>query len=445
MQFQLNFTRVNGIIMRTNDRYFTLLFSAFLIPSILWLLSFPTTTVEHHAYPLLVYASQLLAIVGFTLFAISFILTSRIKPIEKYFGGLDKLYKKHQHIGKIAFILLLLHPILLSLRWFPENIEKMFWFLLPLHKKIEVNLGSWALIGLTILLALTIVVKLPYDKWKITHKFMGLIFLVGIIHLFSINNFYANNFYLAIYLSLISIVSLTAFIYKSIFEKWLVKKHPFIVTKIQNLNDQVMEVSLKNSSIEFEYIPGQFCFFQFIHNDISMESHPYTICGGSTEGEIRVLIKSLGDYTTNLHEKLTLNTAALVEGPYGYFDYRKGKNKQVWIAGGVGIAPFISWSRDFKNHDISALDIDFYYCVNNTAEAYHLHEFEKLEKSLPNFHLFLSCSDRTGFINGKDINNTKDRTIYICGPSEMSKSLTKDFKAANIKEDNIIFEDFDFM
>ena len=111
-------------------------------------------------------------------------------------------------------------------------------------------------------------------------------------------------------------------------------------------------ISLCNESTNFDYIPGQFCFFQFVKEDISMESHPYTICGTYTEGHITILVKSLGDYTKNLYQKLTINTTALIEGPYGNFDHKLGKEKQIWIAGGVGIAPFVSWCRDFENNDM---------------------------------------------------------------------------------------------
>ncbi len=274
---------------------------------------------------------------------------------------------------------------------------------------------------------------------------MGLFFMLGIVHVFGVDSFYEENPLLAIYFIIIAFLGLSAFMYKAIFYKWLAKKHSFAVVKINRVNEKVMEITLSNKSTGFDYAPGQFCFFQFVNEDISMESHPFTICGTSMEGEVNILVKSLGDYTTNLHEKLTLNTLVLVEGPYGCFDYRLGKEKQIWIAGGVGIAPFISWCRDLENNYKLGLEVDFYYCVNNETEAFHLHEFEKLEKATSNFRVNLSCSDKTGFIKGSDIKNAKNKTILICGPKEMRSSLLKDFKALNVPKKNIFFEDFDFM
>ena len=226
------------------NRYLALIVISIVLPIFLWLLSFPSTTIKHNAFPISIYSSQLFAIIGFSLFAISFVLSTRIKWIEKYFGGLDKLYHKHHTVGKIAFFLLLFHPILLALRWIPNNLNKFFWYLLPVHRKLEIDLGAWSLVGLTVLILLTILIKIPYDKWKITHKFMGLFFVLGILHVFLIRNFFANNTLLAIYLIIISSFGLAAFIYKTILHKWVVKTHSFNVERIQKLSEKVMEITL---------------------------------------------------------------------------------------------------------------------------------------------------------------------------------------------------------
>lgn len=94
---------------------------------------------------------------------------------------------------------------------------------------------------------------------------------------------------------------------------------------------------------------------------------------------------------------------------------------------------------------MSGLEVDLYYCVNNETEASHLNEFKKLEKAMPNFRVKLSCSDKSGFIKGSDIGDTKNSTIFICGPKEMRSALLRDFKALKVPKENIVFEDFDFI
>ena len=45
----------------------------------LWLISFPETTIRNNRIPILVYGSQLAAWTGFALFALTFVLSARIK------------------------------------------------------------------------------------------------------------------------------------------------------------------------------------------------------------------------------------------------------------------------------------------------------------------------------------------------------------------------------
>src|SRR5690606_8733563 len=108
-----------------------------------------------------------------------FFLSTRIKWLEDHFGGLDKIYHMHHTTGKAAFFLMLFHPVMLALRWVPEDVNKTLWFLFPVHRRLEMNLGSWALWGIFLLMLVTLVIKIPYNKWKIAHKFLGVFFILA--------------------------------------------------------------------------------------------------------------------------------------------------------------------------------------------------------------------------------------------------------------------------
>ena len=50
-----------------------------------------------------------------------------------------------------------------------------------------------------------------------------------------------------------------------------------------------------------------------------------------------------------------------MEGPYGWFWHRGADNpRQIWIAGGVGVAPFLGMA---KTVDFSRTGVDLYYCT----------------------------------------------------------------------------------
>ncbi len=345
-------------------------------------------------------------------------------------------------MAKVAFVLLLIHPILLSIRWIPQDIGKAFWYYFPVHRRLAVDFGSWALWGLIILMLLTLVIKLPYDKWKLTHKFMGGVFILGVIHLFTLEDLAAASPLLFLYLVILSVAAIVAWVYKSFLLEFVLPKPRFKVANVDRLSDQVMEIELQaEESITFT--PGQFYFFSFIAPDITRETHPFTVCSAPGRKRIKIMVKALGDYTQNLHKNLDIDAIALLEGPYGRFDYRQESKSQVWIAGGVGIAPFLSWVRNLKEQE-SDIEADLYYCVNSKKEAVYLNEFKEFEEQFTGFNIHLVCADREGFLDARDIPDVKQKAVYICGPRQMRQKLLKEFKIMDVPKENIHYEDFDF-
>jgi len=410
----------------------------------LWLISFPETTIRHNLKPFYVYGSQLTAWAGFALFALTFVLSARLKWMEDYFGGLDKMYHFHHTMGKAALLLLLIHPVMLALRWIPEDTGRLLWYLFPVHRQFEINIGSWALWGLILLMIITLVIRLPYDKWKISHKFMGIFFLLGVAHIYYADLSMSTSPALTIYLSVFSMAGITAWVYKSIIFDLIAKKSRFQVAKVDRLNDKIIEIMLKPMDEVLSFIPGQFYLFSFHSPGISRESHPYTVCDVTKEGEITIVVKSLGDYTEQLHSELKTGATALLEGPYGRFDYRRGKRNQVWIGGGVGIAPFISWANDLRQQNKTDLNINLYYCVNTEKEATHLHLFRELENQMKTFRVNLIRADVEGFFNPGEISRVDEKVFFICGPREMRKAILPKLTTLRVPKSSIHFEDFDF-
>jgi len=410
----------------------------------LWLFSFPETTIRHNLNPLLVYGSQLTALTGFSMFALTFVLSARWRWMEDYFGGLDKMYHLHHTMARTALVLLLIHPILLASRFIPGELDKVFWYLLPVHRKVEIDLGSWALWGLILLMLVTIVIKLPYDKWKITHKFMGVFFTLGILHIYFLDLSITANPALAIYLATLSVIGVTAWIYKTILFDWVIEKPQYRVEKADRLNEQVIEITMAPENERVRFIPGQYFFFSFRDSELSEESHPFTVCDESDDGQIKIMVKALGDYTEQLYRNLKPGAVALLEGPYGRFDYRKGKQNQVWIGGGVGIAPFLSWAHDLKQKGDPVYKIDLYYCVKTESEAIHQRLFKEIEAKMKDFHVQLVREDVEGLLSINDLRGLKEKEVFICGPKKMREALLPQLKKTGVPKEAIHYEDFDF-
>jgi len=91
-------------------------------------------------------------------------------------------------------------------------------------------------------------------------------------------------------------------------------------------------------------------------------------------------------FTHDLHTGLQAGAHARIDGGYGMFDYKSGGSRQVWIAGGIGVTPFLSWVRDFGGS--LDFEIDFFYTVRSPDEALFLDEFQAAARRYSSFHLY---------------------------------------------------------
>ena len=76
-------------------------------------------------------------------------------------------------------------------------------------------------------------------------------------------------------------------------------------------------------------------------------------------------MKALGDYTSQVHELVQPGMPAVIGPPHGHFDRSRGTNRQIWIAGGIGVTPFLSWLRSLDR----PLDqrVDLFYSTDHAS------------------------------------------------------------------------------
>ena len=216
------------------------------------------------------------------------------------------------------------------------------------------------------------------------------------------------------------------------------------------LNDDVLEVEVEKPK-NFQYEPGQFVFLSFKAKGLK-ELHPFSFVSSPKEDHLRFAIKKLGDYTQRLPEHMPNASYAHVEGPYGDFTLSKSKsNIQLWIAGGVGVTPFISFLSSLSEADCKDKKIHMIYCVNKKEEAVYLDFLERKAAELDCFDFTLHESESLGFINAKkaeEISRVSEMVekpdVFVCAPPAMIRALKEQFKTLGYRKDKIISEEFNF-
>ena len=357
-------------------------------------------------------------------------MATRATWVENLFGGLDKMYLIHRRSGVIAVILLLAHFIVVP-------------------RAIDFNpgkpLGFYALVLILIGVIVSAVPvfkkKIPYHKWINFHKLMGVFYTLGIIHGFMVDSLIKQLPITRIYVFSMAMIGILAWVYKAFLFGLFNKKLNYAVKQVKNLGNNITELELvaQNKSLTFK--AGQFAFITF-PSISKKEQHPFTISSHPHQKNLKITIKGLGDYTTNFTNKVNINDDVFVEGPYGKFSSGYSKEKeQVWIAGGIGITPFLALINDYYTNKVV-----LYWCVNNESEAVYKTQLETIAKSNPLFEFVLWNSEKRGHITVDDlsIRDPEKRAYLICGPKALKENITKQLKQEGVKQSSIYDEEFTF-
>ena len=383
---------------------------------------------------------QIFGLIGMVLFALTFILTTRLSFVEDLFGGLDKVYRTHHLIGVFSFVLILFHPVFLVLKFIPSNFSQAAVYLWP-SSSMAVNYGIIALLAMVVLIVLTFFVNLSYGVWKNSHRLMGMVFLIAGLHIFLVNTEISHFVLLKAWMIFVCAIGLAAHLYGSYLRILFGRDLKYVVKKVIR-KGKITIVEMNPVEKELKFLPGQFIFIKFNFAKLG-EKHPFSISSSSGKN-LRISVKNLGDFTSDL-ANLKVGTVAFVEGPYGRFDVLSDKRDQIWIAGGIGITPFLSFLQemiDKKSHR----KVDLYYAVKNESEAVFLEELKSYAKSLKNFRLFVHYSDSMGYLDSEKVEkNSKldGKAVYFCGPISLVSSMKKQL-SKKINKKYLYSEDFNF-
>ena len=365
-----------------------------------------------------------------TVFAFNFLMATRAKWVEKLFGGLDKMYLIHRRSGVIAVVLLLLHFIVV-----PRDL-------------VEFNpgkpLGFYAFILIILGVILSAVPffkrKIPYHKWINIHKLMGAFYVLAVIHGIMVKSLIQELPITRVYVFGMAFIGIAAWVYRAFLFGFFNKKLKYTIKAIKNLGHGITEITMESNAEKLKYSAGQFAFFKFPSIN-KREQHPFTISSHPYDNELRITIKDLGDYTENINEKLSIGEQALVEGPYGHFSSKYVKEQdQIWIAGGIGITPFLSLARDLHPNKVK-----LFWCVNDENEAVYKDEFEKISNDNPNFEFKIWSSKELGYLTVEKMElDNFNKGYLICGPSSLKENLMKQLKEKGVSSHNIYDEEFAF-
>ncbi len=373
--------------------------------------------------------SQYIASVAIIAMAITQLLATRMRWLEFIFGGLDRIYVIHKWLGILAITSLLIHDTV------DAELKGQETFLTDLGE----TLGELSLYGLLALVVITIVTFIPYNLWRWTHKLMGAFFVFGAIHYILLMKPLAPVLPIGIYMLVFCALGIICYIYTLLPFRG---GKSFVVEDVRDLGS-ALSVTLKPEKRGISHRAGQFAFLKFSLPGFE-EVHPFTISQAPKQDEtLRFTIKRLGDYTGRIGQAIKVGTKAKVSGAFGHFK-RRGKNPEIWIAGGIGITPFLAWLSELEKTDNP---IHLFYCVREENDAIHLEELKSKTK-LEGFHLHLVVSSKGQRLSGSMIASNvdfliKNADVYYCGPESLRKAMLHGLKREGLSSRRFHYEEFE--
>ncbi|MGB6220032.1 ferredoxin reductase family protein [Haloferula sp.] len=402
-----------------------------------------------------------LGLIAFAMVAMQFVLSARIRWIERPFG-LDAVLRFHRRMGMWAGLFLIIHPLLLALG---ESGPELLY-------KIEVPWFIWfgriALLLVATQVAVTIFrrsIDLKYESWRQLHLVIAAVVLVlAFTHSWSGGGSLGSPAMKAYWIALAT-TAVGAQIWHRGLRPRNLKRHLYRVRSTKGESHEVATIVLEpdEGGPVAEFLPGQFHFLRAVDAivDIPHEEHPFTISSCPTERRhFASSIKCSGDFTAKI-PKIQEGDRFAIDGPFGRFSYvlHPAETHLIFIAGGIGITPLMSMLRHMRSTHREDLSVTLLY-GNTAAEdiVFHRELDEIAESGAPRLEVIhvLSHPDlaggwngETGHINREMIaaslpNDLTKTGVYLCAPPGMMSEISGIILDLGVPKTRIHLEAFSY-
>lgn len=294
---------------------------------------------------------------------------------------LDELYRWHRTLGFWALGLSVVHwvtkilmqPILslMTLDPVPKIVRgelagfDLFWSQI---RPFAVDSSIWATAIALLLGAMVFVKAIRYSKWLLWHKLFSVLFILLSVH--SIRLMDPADAFLP--LGWINIaVTLVGLRYSAVLLVRGAGREKTVKAAVTDVRvDRDVTLLTVRPEKPLSVRPGEFAF---LATD-GEEKHPFSVASVRPDGTLLFAVKALGDYTTNTVPTIAAGDVVSVEGPWGAFtpafleaDGKDGSHHEVWVAGGVGIAPFYAWLESAAKRKNAAPCAKLVWCIRDRA------------------------------------------------------------------------------
>lgn len=218
----------------------------------------------------------------------------------------------------------------------------------------------------------------------------------------------------------------------------------FIKNKIFLTSDIVEFIFVPD--IKVKYNPGSFLQLTLDNVTASQvwpESRTFSIACYDFS-TLRIIVKREGNYTNRIINETNIGQSVTLKYPFGDLYSKKNDSKNhVFIAGGVGITPFIGLAEYLSK--IGNFNTKLFYSAKRAQELFYVENF----KSQMGNTFFFTTQEQSIFINRRimisDIlashNSAANTNYYVSGTKQFINYFRTELIRKGIK--NIYFDDWE--
>ena len=375
--------------------------------------------------------------IGCGLLLASLLLMVREPWLASRLGGLERMYVWHHRLGMAAYLVLLSHPLALAADGWEEQAAYAWAELSPGQQGWPGWLGWAALIAMMGGMAAALAPRLPYPAWRGLHGLLAAAVVLAFAHLLLL-----GLDYLLLWTPLLA---MTFLLWRALRADYGLAARPYVVSQVHRLAPDMVEVSLTPLAQSISARPGQFVLAAFLDGPQfrgCREFHPFTISDLAADGGLSLGIKALGDCTRHF-QTVERGVAARLQGPFGTFLANRPGGPSLWIAGGIGITPFLAVLRTMALHQ----PVRLIYLHRSSRDAAYLDELQALAEAQPYLSL-AAVANADGMPDLPAVLPAAADLVgvdcYLCGPPGLLMAAVALLQTRGVAPHRLHCERFDF-
>jgi NAD(P)H-flavin reductase/ferredoxin len=217
------------------------------------------------------------------------------------------------------------------------------------------------------------------------------------------------------------------------------------------LSDTALGFSLSlDDRAALGFLPGQYVNIQVPGTD---QARSFSFSSGPGADEVSFLIRNTtyGVLTTYLRDRAAAGDTISFNGPLGSFYLRKIERPVLFLAGGTGLAPFLSMLHKIEQDGGSEHAIHLIFGVTNDPDLVKVDELEGYADRMPNFTFTcVVAAEESSYPNkGYVTHHMKPEhlndgfvDVYLCGPPPMVDAVRKYLSDQGIEPASFYYEKF---